>query len=370
MTSRRALTVLILTAVLSVVGYGQDSHVRIIFSQDLGEANISSDQLYVINMPSQFMLVQLSGRYSRASQQTDGINLTFISSASKGLYEAESSHGLRIKADDQILDLGVLSYARVDDKGQKEGRAALPATALIASNKKTPLTIETMSVSGLKLDDLNFIAHAGTVVMRIGDTVFPFTPAQLGIVREFVSKIPKAQAYLANVSNADRAAAPPPADVPSDENHASLDVTLKWIKTEIEREGSTKGSVPERKLEPLDFGGCGLRYRVVPLFREVPGINNLVYAIMEYQLNLSDINADAIRVNGAGDYATIYVSSRQLEPKIKIFKHENEHGATGRTLEESSTSYVFMNLKNVEAANRFRFAMVHAIHLCQGQNQK
>src|ERR1041385_4085709 len=354
--------ILILSLGCALAASAQERHVKAVINIDGTAANLASDDLYVINMPSQFMSVGLSGHYSRIPQPTDALKLSLVSYALKPLDEPATSHGLRIKADDQILDFGALSYLKADARTP----AGLPAPALIAKNKNQLVTVETMSTGDLSVADLAKIAEARNVIMKVGDTVFPLTPRQLTIMQEFIKEIPIAREALDAFANSNPPSEPP-ADVPSDKNNAALDETLKWIKVQIDREGSTRDPVVQRKLEFLDFSTCRLRYRLMPLVREVPTSSSLIYAIMEYQVNLADLNADAVRVKNSGLYSWVYASTQNFSPKIKVIKHMNEHSSMGRTLDESQTSNVSMNMKNLEAANRLRFALIHAIHLCQTQ---
>lgn len=359
----RLIVTLLLTFVLSLSAPAQQSHIRTSINQNSGEASITSDYLYVINMPSQFMRVSLSAHFTKSKTTPDDIQLSFWSYAVKPLYEAEGSHGLRAKVGDQVIDFGLLSYA----KESSSSRPGLPAAAVLGKGNST-LAVEMMTARILDHEPLDLINQAQELVMKIGNTVFQFTPAQLSIVREFVAAVSTVGATLsAAASNGSLSPLPP--DVPSDQNQAALETTLHWIKAQLEKEGSTNYLGLERKLEPLDFGSCKLRYRLVPLFREVAGSSRLVYAIIEYQLNLADLDTGAIRVADGRDHSTVLLEVEALEPKIKVIKHANENGTTGRTLDEATTASVIINVKNAEAANRLKFALTHAIHLCRDQRK-
>ncbi len=379
MLKTHRLALLVFTLTWFSPTYAQEKHVELRYFKDTDRTVASSDLLYVVNMPSQFMQLQLVGRYPKQGKPQgvpDKINLVFFSYATQTLYQMDDAHRLRIKVDDQILDLGLLGYAKLEEKKDDTKktnsgvRPGLSSSALIAANRNNPLVVETMSTSAITLADLTTMARAQNVIFRIGDTVFPLKPMHQTILREFVDAITPA--------NVDSTAARPeapvkltaPADVPSEDNQAPLDQTLSWLKKQIEHEGSTKDPVVERKLEPLDFKSCRVSYRVVPLFSAVPVSTTLVYSILEYQVNLADLNPEAVGVANLSNYSTVSLATRNLEKKILIYQHANQNGSTGRTLKEGSSAYVQLKFKSSEAADNFKFALVHAINLCQSQPAK
>lgn len=122
-----------------------------------------------------------------------------------------------------------------------------------------------------------------------------------------------------------------------------------------------------KRFEPLNFNSCQIIYRVTPQFRNSPVSRSLVYAIMEYQIHLADLNPEALRVSDLGDYATVGMTVRDYEPKIKVLKHANDNGMMGRTLEEALSETAVINLKDKAAAFQFKNALSHAINLCHAQ---
>ncbi|MFY9618291.1 MAG: hypothetical protein WAQ99_00660 [Pyrinomonadaceae bacterium] len=356
---------LLISLAVATTGFGQQSHVSIVHLID--QTIVKSDVLYVINMPSQFMQLQFNGRHAKQNNPgslPDQINVEFSSFAQRPLYENDLAHQFRVKADDEIIDFGSLSYSKVAEgngqpsKDNTSVRARLPRTALIA--KADVLTLERMSMLHADLDDLAKISKAKSVVMKLGDTVFPLTPIHLSILREFVEAMIRAGGL-----------APPqptisevPANVPSDANKASLDETLKWIKTHLDREGMTNDS---SKLEPFNFKTCRVSYRLIPRFRETMVSSKLVYAIMEVQMDLGDLSLETLRANKLGNTSTLFIATRDNQLKIKVLKHANENGAMGRTLDEASYASTLIQLKSVDAANSLRVALQHAINLCQAQ---
>jgi hypothetical protein len=381
MNYRPILAFLALVLVLTSAARGQQSHLQVRYAKEIDVTIVDSDLLYVINMPAQFMVMRLEGSYPKQGKPTQlpgRITIQFSSYAEKPLYQSDDLHKLRVKADDQILDFGLLGYSKFEeqskdgDKKTNSGvRAALPSPALVGANSKSNgLTLESMSVLHVTLVDLVMLARAGSVIMKIGDTVFTLTPTQLTILREFVEAITPTNAdslIAAKAAEPAKVSEPAvPADVPSEVNHAPLDQTLKWIKTEIERESSTYNLGVPLKLEPLDFNSCRIRYRVVPLRRETTTSNTLVYAILEYRMDLGELNPERVLAAGVRDNGTLVLFARD-QSKIRVIKHANESGTMGRTLDETEARSFLFALKSGAAAARLKVALVHAINLCHAQ---
>jgi hypothetical protein len=362
--------------VLSLAGavLCQESHIRTLYAPDIDLVTVEADELYVVNMPTQFMSIRLTASYRKQgqpTQPTSTINFRFTSFAPKHLYEPEQAHQLRVKVDDQVVDFGLLSYSKsvgIDGKNL-DMRGALPSVALLKSTSKNDgLALEIMSLPDVTLADISRLAKAGSVVMRVGDTVFPLTATQISILREFVAAItPSNAGSLAAPATPKRVEPEVPADVPSDTNRASLEQTLKWIKTELERESSTEALGFPVKLGVLDFKDCHVRFVVVPGRREVPGSKTLVYAIKEYRMDLGELNPERVTTAKGRDFATLMLSTRG-QSKIKVITHTNENGTMGSTVEEGEGTGLILNLKSIEAAARLKVGLIHAINLCHAQH--
>jgi hypothetical protein len=115
----------------------------------------------------------------------------------------------------------------------------------------------------------------------------------------------------------------------------------------------------------MAFESCEIAYRVTPLIRTSQVSSALVFPIMEYQINLADLNPEAVRVSDLADYAMVNMTTRDYQPKIKLFTHANDSGTMGRTLEDALTETASINFKNRAAALQFRKALAHAIKLCE-----
>jgi len=336
---------------------------------------VTSDSLYAINMPAQFMQIQMTARYRKRGQPAEvptSIGLQFFSYAPRPLYQLDDSHRLKVKADEQVLDLGLLAYSKIEEKSQgKDGaaktnsaaRAALPENALVRNISKTDgLTLEIMTVRRLSLADLHTLAKAESVVMKLGETVFPLKPIHMTILRQFVAAITPPSGAIVAEKKVERA--PVPADVPSDANKASLGDTMKWLQTHLDRHASDKGANVLISLETLKFKDCTINYRLIPRVKSSPISSALSYVVAEYKFNLGDINPEIVTVANLGDYATVSMTTRDVQPKIIVLDHKNESGTMGRTVNEHQRTHVVISLKNVEAAESLRVALIHGINLC------
>jgi hypothetical protein len=375
--------VALVTCLTSLPGprvYAQDSHVQSRYVKDTDTTVVTSDTLYVVNMPAQFMALQLTSRHPNQGPPgatPEHTSLQFYSYTPAPLYQKDEAHRLAVKADDEVLDFGLMGYALFRQSGkdtfsaEKNSRlgvrSLMPPDALVRSaNGGKDLVLETMSVTDVPLDRLAKLSRARQVLMRIGGTVFPLTQTQHAILREFVAAItPAGGARQAAAPTAGGPVIPP--DVPSDSNNAPLDLTLRWLKKELSRHGSAMGVGVPQQIEADDFSGCQIKYRIIPALSRVPGASNLAYAITEYQLSLADLNPESVRAADLKDFSTVFFQTRDNEPKIKVFSRANDGGHAGRVMDEKTASGASFNLRDKSAAAQLRAAFTHAIRLCQSR---
>ena len=376
MKAQFTMAVLTLVLAVSAIASAQESHVNVRYEKSSDTTTVATDLLYVIDMPAQFMQIQFTGRYPNQGKPKElpyAISVEFNSYGTKSFYNKDDAHHLRVKAGDEILDVGLLNYARFEESKKDQSypdrpafklRGGLPSTALVASTGNSPgLTLELMS-RPISLRDLATMARANEVLMKIGDTVFQLTPMHMKILREFVAALSPPNIDPALV----KTVAPPPIpnDIPSDANNTSLNETLKWLRAYIEREGTANDVVVPKQLQIMNLNSCRISYRKVPVIRNAS--ENLVYAIMEYQMNLADLNPEAVTVADYADHSSVFIQTHDAEPKIKIIKRANTiQGTPGRTLDETLGALTSINLKSHEAASHFKVAFRHAINLCHAQ---
>lgn len=360
--------------------YRQEPHVQQRYVKSTNLTLVNSDSLYVINMPGQFMQLELAARYPNQgppTQAPDKVTLEFQSYAKAPLYQKDESHRLAVKADAEVLDFGLMSYTALREEGKDRYMAdekarlgissPLPPVALVrAANKGQPLTLESMSVTDVPLSRLAKLAQASRVLMKIGDTVFALTPNQLGVLREFVAAVTPAGGASAAEEAAPKADAPHiPRDVPSNANNAPLDSTLRWLKKELPRAGTRVGIGVPGQIEVMDSNGCKLKYRIVPRFRNAPVSPSLVYAIIEYQFDLTDINPETASTSDLKDFSMLTFSTVNQEQKIKVVSRANDNGMAGRTLDETWKTSATLYLRDANSAAQIKEAFVHAVDLCR-----
>ena len=374
------LILVVLSLSMLTVVRAQESHVEAKYFKEIDRTVVNSDLIYAINNPSQFLQIQLRGRFvgkGKPAQMPDRLSLEIYSFARDPLYQSDANRRLKVKVDDQVLDFGLLSYSKLDGKGKDEKSKTNPkplgsnlafdvsipeAAQITRSVNKSLLTVEVMSIQDFRLSELRALAAGTDVIMKVGSSVFRLAPVHLEILRQFADAVTAPN--LTIIANAAEPAAVAP-DVPSDGNNASLADTLKWLKTRLTRDSATKDVVIPRKFEPIDFDTCRISYRVLPLVQHPPNSNSLVYLIREYQLNLADLNPEAVVVSDVTDFATVTMVTRDYQAKIRVFEHANENGMMGVTRGDSLTELAAINLKNKAAALQYKTALVHAINLCQ-----
>ena len=199
MRYRSVLASIIFGLSFSGVVLGQESHIETSYMKETDATSVNTDELYVINMPTQFMSVQLSATYPKKgspAQAPNRISIRFSSFAPQPLYEPEQAHQLRVKIDDRVFDFGILNYVKLVGLNGKnyDRRYGLPSVALLKASKTEVLGVEIMMAKDFTFADVSMLAGAKSVVMKIGDTVFPLTATQISILREFVAALTPAKA--------------------------------------------------------------------------------------------------------------------------------------------------------------------------------
>lgn len=363
-----------------VASYQQEQHVERRYVKSTNVTLVSSDILYLINTPTQFLQLQFTGRYANEGlprQMPHKITLQFQSFATSQMYQKDELRRFTAQSEDEVLDLGLLSYNVFREQGKDKYFAdqksrlgllqPLPAAAMLnASNRDKPLTLESMAVNDVPLSTITKVARGNHVSVKIGDSTFPLSPVQLTILREFVNAMTPVGATNTPVESTAR---PDnigvPKEVPSKANNASLDQTLKWLKKELPRNFARVNLGVRGNLEIVDLNNCRMKYRIIPLFRTSAVSSSLVYAIIEYQFNLADINPQTVLASDLRDFWMLTFSAVDEQPKIKVFSRANDNGMAGRTLSETAKSSGSLYLRDASSATQIRESFVHAIELCR-----
>lgn len=371
----RSVRTLILILITGTCGHAQETYVSRQYFKEIDTTLVDSVTLYVINQPDQFMSLQFSARYHgqpSSGQKPDSILSKFSSYSVSPIYQNDADRRVSIKANDEIIDLGLAQYSQIEGIGKKHNgrsgkvesvidalRPPPPSVAVITPNEKSGLLLELMSVA-VTSDDLLRLAKAEQGLVKVGKTVFALTPTHLAIVRAFANEIKSDSNQPDPVS---RVAEPPVSpDVPSEANNAPLDVTLKWLASEMRHSKEMQILNAKRKLEPMDFKSCKIRYEVVPTQNSRLGLS---YPTLDFQFNLADLNPETVAVFNSKELSTVSVNTRNFKSAIKMTRLRSEAGVSGRIIGESQITRLDIYLPNSETANRFKVAFVHAINLCE-----
>jgi hypothetical protein len=182
----------------------QDSHVHSEYIKDIKKTKVTTDLMYVVNAPAQFVQVQLSSLYQgeKLAKPPSTITLLIWSYSREAMYRKEKGKKLFVVTDGGSWLLGRLDSVVM--KGEtKKGQDAfysennpalgmqvpLPMHAQVRGGKNVNgLVMEWMFVD-LKPEQLSKLVNAKKVALQLGDATFEFTSDQMNTVREFAKRI-------------------------------------------------------------------------------------------------------------------------------------------------------------------------------------
>lgn len=154
----------------------------------------------------------------------------------------------------------------------------------------------------------------------------------------------------------------------TDNLNMPLDATLKWLKSELSKYGTTNGGAYFYQLKPTRVSGCEFAFRYGPsvLLDRLGSAGPAPPSEHEYSFNFADLDPGSITVSTSGDATRILIGTWDLEPKVKVVAKDP---STGKSIEYSNrvASDVRLNLAKTMSAQQIRDAFVHAILLCQKQ---
>jgi hypothetical protein len=154
----------------------------------------------------------------------------------------------------------------------------------------------------------------------------------------------------------------------TDNLNTPLDATLKWLKAELSKYGTTNGGGYFYQLKPTRVAGCEFAFRYGPTV--LPERSGSTVSVPpsehEYSFNFADLDPGSITVSTSGDTTRIGIGTWDLEPKVKVVTKDP---ITGKSIEYSNRTVegVRLNLAKTKSAEQIRDAFVHAILLCQKQ---
>jgi hypothetical protein len=377
---------IVLLCLLAVVCPAQppqspSSHITTEYLKDSKETRVSTNMLYVVNTPEQFLQLQLSAWYPKQQlvQPAKRISLDIFSYSRAPLYLREADWQVAVVADGETLELGRLAHTALRGEMQngKEtfyaGKQAvvgmqvpLPQRAQLRTT--TPIGEMTMEWLQLMIKPEQFarLAQAQQVELRFGSTRVVLNDVHKSIIREFTAAVTPVGASLADAT--------PPAAAPSEFANSSLPDVLSYLKKEMGRNGASN---VHGLFEPIAFSSCQIRYQVSPLITPAPppGLgaipNDPSYRYIpptdEFYVNLADLSPDSVKVDA--DEKSAYISFETLNGQKKI-RHARKDNSTGRVItsyNDVMEAYGSFSLRATKTAPQIGRALVQAIKLCQAQ---
>lgn len=156
----------------------------------------------------------------------------------------------------------------------------------------------------------------------------------------------------------------------ADSLNTPLDVTLKWLKNELSKYGTTSRSSHAVQLKPMNFSGCQISFRYTPVIPPGFELGPNSWRLPpeeEYSLNLADLNPGSLSVNSSKSGTRILVGTWNLEPKIRIVTKNAVTGERDPSYLDQQNATMILDLAKTKSAPQIRDAFVHAITLCQSR---
>lgn len=206
------------TLVLPAYAYPQDPHVSTKYMKESKQTRVSTDFMFAIDTPSQFLQVQLSFRYPNQQllKPPRRIALAITSYTREVLYRREADRKFLIIADGDSLRFNATSYQLL--KGEtKNGKdrfwfewdstwpfpagqveeifkglgyeSPLPDGAQIRAGKNVDGVFMERIFVELKSERLLEIAKVHKLEFQLGNTKFGFTENQMNTIRDFAEYV-------------------------------------------------------------------------------------------------------------------------------------------------------------------------------------
>jgi hypothetical protein len=150
----------------------------------------------------------------------------------------------------------------------------------------------------------------------------------------------------------------------TDNLNTPLDATLKWLKNELSKYGTTNGSLYPMQLKGITFSRCkgSFSYRAM-LPPDADAKYGAFHPEKEYNFNLADLDPHSISFSSFSNATRILVGTWDLEPKITIV---TKNAVTGESFPgHQSMPVMSLDLAETKSGQQIRDALVHAIILCQ-----
>ncbi len=184
----------------------QDSHVNTVYVEEAKKTVISTDRMYVVNSPEQFVQMMLSFRYSgrQMTKMPDKVDVMIWALTKKLLYEKDTNRKLYLVADGERVDstptrhlvLNGEAYRGQDTffTGNREGpqgiglQIPIPPHAQVRSGDVGGLYMEQM-YTNFKPKDLARIIAAKEIQVFLGKQKIALSENQLSTLRELARRL-------------------------------------------------------------------------------------------------------------------------------------------------------------------------------------
>lgn len=372
----RAL-IMLTAAALTLAAQPPRPRVQTEYMKSAKKTRVESNVLYVVNAPDQFLQLQLRGWFKgqQLAAPAEQIEIGFYSYGLAPKYEPGPLRQLTATADGQTLALGQLSHVVM--VAEKKGAEGLPQFARLretVGEQKLKMELLHVDVSAAQFARL---AKAERAELGFGATRFALNEVHLGIIREFAAHtIPAGW-----TPGADAAAPAAPeavsADTPSEANNAPLEETLKWLKKELSKHGSTTSAGRAQRLEVASFSSCKIRYRVAPVEGPAPPgaagamINAPGYRYIppthDYSLDLSDLDPRSVVAATSDDATAISFATRDGARKITEKITGNAVSRVELIYGDQHHASAVIVLRKTKTAPDIAAALTHAIKQCQAK---
>jgi hypothetical protein len=142
------------------------------------------------------------------------------------------------------------------------------------------------------------------------------------------------------------------------------DATLKWLKNELSKYGTTNGSPYPMQLKGITFSRCKGSFSYRSMFPpDADAKYGAFHPEKEYNFNLADLDPHSISLSSFSNATRILVGTWDQEPKIVIV---TKNAVTGESFPgHQSMPVMSLDLAETKSGEQIRDALIHAIILCQ-----
>jgi hypothetical protein len=345
---------LLLCAALAAGAQGPKPRVQSQYEKGDNRTEVAANVLYMLNTPEQFVQLQLRGRYwgRRLLLPAEVVTLEFYSFSNEPKYRSERDRRLVAVADGRQIDLGQPVYKSA---GADTAAQLLPKVARVGGK----LVMESV-VAFVEPEQVALLAAARAVELRLGALALPMDDVHRAIFREFVSHVIPSEGSVPEPGSGVEVVE---AQLPPELKDAALNDTMRWLQSQLDKNGTTSREGRMTRLVPVSFSGCRIKYKFFLQPARLPSWDNSKFPPVstEYRVDLADLSPDSVRAVTYEGSAYVYFRTRSGERKIwqgwDSLSDELGGFYSGATL----------TLNKSKAVPGITAALARAVKLCQPQ---